>query len=489
MRTPLHRPHRQETPAGTAPPSLGGPNPTPAAHQGAAAAVRPPGRAARTGHAKKIVCVGGGPAGLYFAIAAKRRDAGLDITVIERDPPGATYGWGVGYGDDLLDHLYCNDPDSAQAVRAASALWQDQEVRLGEETAYLGRYGFSIARATLLDILTRRATELGVDVQHRRTVEDLAELADADLIVACDGANSRVRQLHGDHFSTRLQVGRNPYMWLGTDKVFPRFTFAFEPTPAGWVWFYAYPSSAGISTCVIECAPETWRGLGLDALDSADGVRLLEQIFASALDGHALLGRSRGEPARWQHFTEVRNATWYHDNVVLLGDAAHTTHYTLGSGTRLALLDAIELAHSLYTQAELPAALHAYDGRRRAALHPVQAAARTSMAWFEHLDRHLEQDLVAFAYAMSVRQGVQPPWRYQLHRATQVPVLRRVRREVNGGLRRYLALRRGETALGTGSATRRVTTTAALAAPAAAPAVTDPMRQPQQPGNTELVEP
>ncbi|MFE4425020.1 FAD-dependent monooxygenase [Streptomyces sp. NPDC056817] len=466
MRPLLQGPDRQGTPAGTVLPPLGGPNPTPTAHQGAAAAMRPPGRAAGTAHAMKIVCVGGGPGALYFAIAAKRRDAGHDITVIERDPPGATYGWGVGYGNDLLDHLYRNDPDSAQAVRAASALWQDQEVRRGKQTAYLGRYGYSIARAALLDILTRRATELGVGVQHRRKIDDLAELADADLIVACDGANSRVRQLHGDHFGTRLEVGRNPYIWLGTDKVFPRFTFAFEPTPAGWIWFYAYPSSAEISTCVVECAPETWRGLGLDTLDTADGVRLLEQIFASALDGHALLGQSRGEPARWQHFTEVRNATWCHDNVVLLGDAAHTTHYTLGSGTRLALLDAIELAHSLYTAAELPAALQVYDKRRRAALHPVQAAARTSMAWFEHLDHYLEQDLVDFAYAMSVRQGAQAPWHYQLHRATQVPVLRRVRREAGRGLRRYLALRRGETALGMGSATRRATTTAALAAPA-----------------------
>jgi 2-polyprenyl-6-methoxyphenol hydroxylase-like FAD-dependent oxidoreductase len=397
---------------------------------------------------------------LYFAIAAKRRDAGLDITVIERDPPGATYGWGVGYGDDLLDQLYRNDPDSAQAVREASALWQDQEVRRGDRTAYLGHYGYSIARASLLDILARRAIELGVDVQHRRKVDDLAELADADLIVACDGAGSRVRQLHGDHFGTRLKTGRNPYIWLGTDKVFPRFTFAFEQTPAGWIWFYAYPSSTDMSTCVVECSPKTWRGLGLDTLDTADGVRLLEQIFASALDGHALLGQSRGEPARWQHFTEVRNATWYHDNVVLLGDAAHTTHYTLGSGTRLALLDAIELAHSLYTQTELPAALAAYDKRRRAALHPVQAAARTSMAWFEHLDHHLRQNPVDFAYAMSVRQGAQAPWRYQLHRATQVPVLRRLRREANRAVRRYLALRRGERVLGAGGATGRATTPA-----------------------------
>lgn len=466
MRPPLQGPGRQQTPAHSALPPLGGPPPAPTAHHSAAAATRPPRPAATTAHPLKIACVGGGPGALYFAIAAKRRDAGHDITVIERDPPGATYGWGVGYGDDLLDHLYRNDRDSAQALRTASALWQGQEVRRGKQTAYLGRYGYSITRATLLDILTRRATELGVDIQHRRKVDDLAELADADLIVACDGANSRVRQLHGDHFGTRLETGRNPYIWLGTDKVFPRFTFAFEPTPAGWIWFYAYPSSTHTSTCVVECAPETWRGLGLDTPDTADGVRLLEQIFASALDGHPLLSQSRAEPARWQHFTEVRNTTWRHDNVVLLGDAAHTTHYTLGSGTRLALLDAIELAHSLYTEAELPTALHTYDTRRRAALHPVQAAARTSMAWFEHLDHHLGQNLTDFAYTMSTRQGAQTPWNHQLHKATQNPLLRRIRQHTNTSQRKYLALKRGETTPHPHhTTTTKTTTTTAPATP------------------------
>ena len=212
----------------------------------------------------KIVCIGAGPGGLYFAISAKLRDAGHDITVIERDPPGATYGWGVVYWEDLLDTLYRNDRESAQRIRAESALWQEQETRLrGTDSAYLGGYGYSINRAPLLEILADRAIGLGVDVQYRRPVEDAAEFTDADLVVVADGANSRIRQQHAEQFGTTVSQGSNPYIWLGTPKVFDKFTFAFEETPAGWIWFHAYPSSEGVSTCIVECTERTWRALGL----------------------------------------------------------------------------------------------------------------------------------------------------------------------------------------------------------------------------------
>ena len=395
----------------------------------------------------RIVCIGGGPAGLYFAISAKLRDAGHDITVVERDPPGATYGWGVGYRDDLLDILFRNDPDSARALRAASILWQDEQITLrSEQTAYLSGYGFSIGRAVLLDILGERATELGVDLQHRREVNGaIPEVADADLVVVCDGANSRTRQRHAEAFGTRVDIGTNPYIWLGTDKVFGSFTFAFEQTSAGWIWFYAYPSGAAISTCVVECTEQTWQALGFDALSSEDSVGLLEKIFERALDGHPLISQSRGEPARWQRFTHVTNKTWCHGNQVLVGDAAHTTHFTLGSGTRLAMIDAVMLAQSLYDHEDPAAALASFDQRGRAALRPIQAGARTSMAWFERADRYLNRDAVAFAYSMAGRQGPQPPWRYQMHLATQIPPVRAALRGVNSGRRWYYACRRGET--------------------------------------------
>jgi anthraniloyl-CoA monooxygenase len=397
----------------------------------------------------RIVCIGGGPASLYFAISAKLRDAGHDITVIERDPPGATYGWGVVYWDDLMDMLFRNDPDSARALRAESVLWQEQRIVLrSEQTAYLSGYGYSVGRATLLDILGQRATELGIDVQYHREVDELsgadAELAGADLVVVGDGANSRIRQLHAEAFGARVEVGGNPYIWLGTDRVFSNFTFAFEQTSAGWIWFHAYPSSSGISTCIVECAQQTWQSLGFDSLSSADSVELLEKIFERALDGHALISQSRGEPARWQRFTQVTNKTWHHGNLVLVGDAAHTTHFTLGSGTRLAMIDAVMLAQILYEHEDLSAALGSYDQRGRAALRPIQAAARTSMAWFERADRYLDRDAVAFAYAMAARQGAQPPWRHQMHLATQVPAVRIAMRGASSARRWYFARRRGE---------------------------------------------
>jgi anthraniloyl-CoA monooxygenase len=400
----------------------------------------------------KIVCVGGGPAGLYFAISAKRRDAGHDITVIERDPHGATYGWGFVYRDNLLDILYRNDRESATKLRGASLLWQEQEIRMrDEETAYRSGYGYAMRRASLLEILGRRATDLGVAVQYRRNVDDLAEFADTDLIVAADGAGSRVRQLHAEDFGTTIDTGANPYIWLGTGKVFDRFVFDFQETPAGWVWCYAYPSSSGISTFVVECQQQTWEGLGFDTLGDEDGVRTLEKIFSTTLDGHSLISRSRGQPARWLHFTEVRNKRWFHNNVVLVGDAAHTTHFTIGSGTRQAMIDAVALAQSLHEHDDsVGAALRAYEQRRQPRMRRAQAEARSSMAWYERVDRYTDRDAVGLAVAMSSRHRPLPPWRYQLHLATQVKLFRKARRWYNSARRFYRARRRGEPmALGT----------------------------------------
>ncbi|WP_214368645.1 FAD-dependent monooxygenase [Pseudonocardia sp. H11422] len=397
----------------------------------------------------RIVCVGGGPATLYFAISAKLRDAGHEITVIERDPPGATYGLGVVYWDDLLDMLYGNDMESARELRAASILWQEQEIRMrGTDTAYFGGYGYSTTRATLLDVLTRRARELGVDVEHNReiaTPADFSAIADADLVVAGDGANSRVRQLHSTQFGSRVKVGGNPYIWLGTDKVFDSFIFAFEGTPAGWIWFHAYPSSPGISTCIVECTEQTWHALGLDACSDSDGLRQLEKIFAGALDGHSLISQSRGQSARWLRFVEVSNETWHHDNIVLIGDAAHTTHFTIGSGTRLAMMDSMGLAHCLFEHDDLDLALKTFDERSRESLRQVSAAARTSKAWYENVDRYATgRNAVDLSYAMGVRSGYQAPWRYQTHLISQNPVWRRVRRHMATGERWVLARRRGE---------------------------------------------
>jgi anthraniloyl-CoA monooxygenase len=238
----------------------------------------------------KIVCVGGGPAALYFAISAKRRDAGLDITVHERNPEGATYGWGVVYWDNLLDLLYRNDYDSAHAIRGASSLWQQQQIRLRGRTAYLGGYGYSITRATLLQILTDRARALGVHVHHESPVPPDTIHLDADIVVAADGAHSSTRGHQRDAFGTRLTGATNRYLWLGTDTVLDTFLFSFAATPAGWMWIHAYPSGPTSSTCIVETTDRTWKELGFDELDTEDTLRLLQDTFSDELH--------RGSPRR-----------------------------------------------------------------------------------------------------------------------------------------------------------------------------------------------
>lgn len=397
----------------------------------------------------RIVCVGGGPAALYFAICAKRDDAGHDITVHEQDPPGATYGWGVVCHDRLLDMLYHTDRESAQEIRQRSTLWQEQEVHLpGSRPGYLPGYGFSVPRTGLLDALRTRADALGVRVTQDDPVPAGSlhdnTFADADLVVVADGARSRLRDHDLSRYGTTVTTGRNPYIWLGTRKRFSAFTFAFEHTTAGWIWCYGYPTSDGVSTFIVECTPETFTGLGLDVLPHADGIAVLEKIFADVLGGAPLLSNSRGRAARWQRFTEVRNTTWVADNTVLLGDAAHTTHFTMGQGTSLAMMDALMLASAIAEHPTIGSALGWFDDRGREALANTQAGARTGAAWFERVDHYLDRDPMEFAYALAHRHGDQPPWRFQLHRATQLAAFRRPRRVLHTGRRQWRALRRGE---------------------------------------------
>jgi anthraniloyl-CoA monooxygenase len=395
----------------------------------------------------KILCIGGGPAGLYFAISAMRRDAGHQITVIERDAPGATYGWGVVYWDGLLDMMFSNDMESARRIRAASRLWQEQQVRVGDRSAYLSGYGYSIERSTLLEILTRRARDLGITVEHERHVnqlEDLPEINAADLVVAADGAGSTIRGHYQDSFGTQTELGRNRYIWLGTPKVFDHFSFSFQHTDAGWLWFHAYPTTGKTSTCIVECTEQTWLQHGFDQCDVAGTIEKLEKIFIDQLDGAPLISQSRGAAADWMRFMQVTNKVWYHDNIVLLGDAAHTTHFTIGSGTKLAMIDAFALAQCIYDEPNIEDALRSYDEGRREDLRFTQASARTSQSWFEHIDAYLDQGAVGFAYSMACRQGRQPPWRYQKHLVTQIPLARHAYRHYLSAWRWFDSRKRGE---------------------------------------------
>ncbi|GGX59773.1 FAD-dependent monooxygenase [Streptomyces fructofermentans] len=404
----------------------------------------------------KIACVGGGPAGLYFSILMKRQDPGHDITVHERNPAGSTYGWGVTYWASLLDRLEEHDPESARAVRENSVRWSDGRAHVGDRTTtHRGDEGFGIGRRTLLDLLAERARALGVRVEFEDEIADGAELPDADLVVAGDGVHSGVRERHPEHFGTEVVLGRNKYIWLGTTKVFDAFTFAFEETPHGWIWFYGYGFGEDRSTCVVECSPETWTGLGLDRADEAEGLVLLEKLFARPLDGHRLIGRATaGGSAQWLNFRTLTNRTWSRGNVVLLGDAAHTTHYSIGAGTTLALEDAIALAGALGARtgqgrAELAPALDAYERERRAALLSVQSAARHSAQWYENLPRYIGLPPAQMFALLGQRHSpllpyVPPQLYYRIDRAAgRLEALRRLKRWLGPRVARTLHARRG----------------------------------------------
>ncbi|MEV0176101.1 FAD-dependent monooxygenase [Streptomyces sp. NPDC050803] len=334
----------------------------------------------------KVACVGGGPAGLYLSILLKLQDPSHDITVYERNPEGSTYGWGVTYWRGLLDKLHEHDPESARALADHSVRWSDGVAHVRDlTTRHSGDEGFGIGRHRLLEILAARARSLGVQLEFEHEI-DAANPPGADLVVASDGVHSALRTRHADHFGTELRTGRNRYLWLGTSKVFDAFTFAFVETDHGWIWCYGYGFGPDRSTCVIECAPDTWTGLGLDHASEADGLAVLEKLFADVLDGHPLMGRSGPQ---WLNFRTLTNRTWHRDNLVLLGDAAHTTHYSIGAGTTLALEDALALAGALGEHTALPQALARYEQERRAALLPVQSAARYSAQWYENLPRYI----------------------------------------------------------------------------------------------------
>ncbi len=366
----------------------------------------------------RITCVGGGPAGLYFAVLAKLADPAHEVTVLERNPAGVTYGWGVVFWDDLLDDLFRYDPVSARRISEAACRWDEYEVRAtGKAVTHLAGYGFSLGRHRLIEILAARAAELGADI---RWSDDVAGLPAADLVVACDGAGSRLREEHAEHFGAEIENGRNKYIWLGTPHVFDTFTFGFERTAAGWIWFHAYPFSAEASTFIVECAPETWTALGLDRLDAEAGCARLREIFAAHLGGQPLTDHRAGSGGTgWLNFRRITNRRWDHGTVALMGDAAHTTHFAIGSGTKLAMQDAMALADTLAAGDDLAAGLERYEHRRKAALAPLQRAALASSKWFERMPDHADLPATQFSYALSNRRGEYPLWRYLLHVSTQ----------------------------------------------------------------------
>ena len=360
----------------------------------------------------RIACLGGGPAGIYFAISMKLRNPEHEVHVFERNKSGDTFGWGVVFSDQTLENLQRNDPVSAQTISDSFAHWDDIEVTVGDRSVTSSGHGFiGIGRKRLLQILQERARELGVTMHFETEFSaDLSRYTDFDLIVACDGINSQIRTANEERFGVDIQVKRNRFCWLGTTRLFDAFAFIFEKTEAGWIWAHAYRFDETHSTFIVECSPETWEGLGLDKMEPEESVAFCERVFARHLDGHPLISNAthlRGSAA-WINFRRVLCESWSFDNVVLLGDAAHTAHFSIGSGTKLAIEDAIKLAEVLNRpgmadRATLTRALAEYQEERHVEVLKIQNSARNSTEWFETLDRYLGFDLPQFAYSLMTR--------------------------------------------------------------------------------------
>ncbi|MEL7463435.1 MAG: bifunctional salicylyl-CoA 5-hydroxylase/oxidoreductase [Pseudomonadota bacterium] len=355
----------------------------------------------------KIACLGGGPAGLYFAISMKLRDPSAEVTVIERNRPDDTFGWGVVLSDETLKILAANDPVSAEAIREHFAYWDDIAVIHDDVRTVSSGHGFcGIGRKRLLLLLQDRARELGVDLRFETEIESAsAYQADYDVVVACDGLNSRTRTEFAKIFQPEVDIRKLHFVWLGTKQKFDdAFTFIFEKTEKGWIWVHAYQFDDETATFIVECAPETYAAYRFGEISQEETIAICEEIFAEHLDGHALMtnaGHIRG--SAWLNFPRVLCETWHHENVVLMGDAAATAHFSIGSGTKLALESGIALAEYLATEPTIDAAFAKYQDERRLEVLRLQSAARNSMEWFEDVERYLDLDPVQFNYALLTR--------------------------------------------------------------------------------------
>ena len=350
----------------------------------------------------KIICIGGGPAGLYFSILMKKADAGHDITVIERNRSDDTFGWGVVFSDATLGNFQQADPETHAEILASFHHWDDIDVFFKGARITSSGHGFSgIARKKLLNILQTRAAEVGVEQLFQTEVADDASFADADLIVASDGVNSIVRSKYAEHFKPDIDVRKCRYIWLGSHRKLDAFTFAFENTPWGWFQLHAYRFDRDTSTFIVETREETWRAAGLDKADQDGSIAFCEKVFGNYLDGQRLMSNARHlRGSAWLNFQRVLCETWYHRNVVLIGDAAHTAHFSIGSGTKLAMEDAIALSRTLSEQAEIRPALELYQQERSTEALRLQSAARNRMEWFENVARYTHLDPLQFSYSL-----------------------------------------------------------------------------------------
>src|SRR5262245_47644243 len=348
----------------------------------------------------RIVCIGGGPAGLYFGALMKKADPAHDVTVIERNRPDDTFGFGVVFSDATLERFAEADRETHDEIVRSFAHWDNIDIHYRGTVVTSTGHGFAgMPRQRLLDILQRRCASLGVTLEFQTEVRDLGPYRDADLILAADGVNSAIRARHADHFGRHIEWRPNRFVWLGTTYAFPAFTFIFKEDVHGLWRVHAYRYDSQHSTFILETTDATWRRAGLDEASEDDTVAFTEELFADELKGHRVL-KNR---SLWRNFPVVRNERWSHGNVVLVGDAAHTAHFSVGSGTKLAMEDAIALCQSLQRPRDVAAALAAYEAERRPEVESLQRAAQVSLEWFETTERYQRLEPVQFAMSLLTR--------------------------------------------------------------------------------------
>ena len=355
----------------------------------------------------KTACLGGGPAGLYFAISMKLSDPSHEVAVFERNRPDDTFGWGVVLSDETLDNLAGNDPASAEAIRSHFARWDDIAVHYRGVRTVSGGHGFcGIGRRRLLMLLQERARALGVELRFETEIEDIpALMAEYDLVVAADGVNSKARAAFAGVFRPEIDVRACKFVWLGTRQKFDdAFTFLFEKTARGWMWAHAYQFDEDTATFIVECSEETWSAWGFGGMTQEESIGVCEAVFGKYLGGNRLISNAGHlSGSAWLNFNRVLCERWSHGNLALLGDAAATAHFSIGSGTKLALESAILLAELVNGEPDLGQAFARYEEERRLEVLRLQSAARNSTEWFEELERYLHLDPVQFNYALLTR--------------------------------------------------------------------------------------
>jgi len=349
----------------------------------------------------KITVIGGGPGGLYFSILTKKAMPHCQIDIYERNKPDDSFGFGVVFSDETLGEFLKRDMQSYELIRSKFAYWDDIIIARDGESVNIAGNGFcGCSRKTLLQLLQQRCLEEGVNLHFEQNVDDLSQFADSDIILATDGIGSAIRTQYQHEFGSKVELKKNRFVWMGSTKPLDAFTYFFRSTPHGTIVAHSYQYEEGMSTWIFECSDETWQKHGFEVTNEADTMSKIAEIFAEELDGHPLISNK----SYWRQFPHVTNQNWYYNNIVLLGDAKATAHYSIGSGTKLAMDSAIGLSDAVIAnQNDVQAAFAQYDKTRRNTVEMIQYAAVVSLDWFENMDRHMQHSFQQFAFGCMTR--------------------------------------------------------------------------------------